>query len=97
MIELTEEQRQILGDTEPIVIDPQSHEECTRARKVYHKLKGLLDDDVRLMYPMLADLDPEDWEDAANYEDTLHKKIGNLSAAVMLQINDCLKEVLELP
>ncbi len=39
-------------------------------RKVYQKLKGLLgDDDPRLMYPMLADLDPEDWEDAAVYED----------------------------
>jgi len=32
-------------------------------------IPGLLDDGARLMYPMLAGLDPEDWEDAANYLD----------------------------
>ena len=26
------------------------------------------EDDVRLMYPAFADIDPEDWEDASNYE-----------------------------
>ena len=70
MIELTEEQRQGLAAAEPVVVDPQTHEEYVLVRKnVYQKLKGLLDDDARLMYPMLSDLDPEDWEDAAIYED----------------------------
>ncbi len=71
MIELTEEQRQELAGAEPLAIDPQTQEEYVLVRrKVYQKLKGLLgDDDPRLMYPMLADLDPEDWEDAAVYED----------------------------
>jgi hypothetical protein len=27
------------------------------------------EDNARTMYPMVADRDPEDWEDAANYED----------------------------
>jgi hypothetical protein len=70
MIELTEEQRLELIGSEPIVIDPQTHEEYVLVRKnVYLKLKGLLDDDARLMYPLLADFDPEDWEDPANYEE----------------------------
>lgn len=70
MIELTEEQRRELVSAEPVVVDPQTHEEYVLVRKsVYEKFKGLLDDDARLMYPMLADLNPEDWEDAANYED----------------------------
>lgn len=70
MIELTEEQRQQLAGPEPVVIDPQTHEEYVLIRKnVYQQIKGLLDDDARLMYPMLADLDPEDWEDASIYED----------------------------
>ena len=70
MIELTEEQRQGLANAEPIVVDPKTREEYVLVRKnVYQKLKGLLDDDARLMYPMLADLDPEDWEDAAIYAD----------------------------
>jgi hypothetical protein len=60
-----------LAGAEPLAIDPQTQEEYVLVRrKVYQKLKGLLgDDDPRLMYPMLADLDPEDWEDAAVYED----------------------------
>jgi hypothetical protein len=70
MIELTEEQRQGLAGAEPVIIDPWTREEYVLVlKKVYEKLKGLLDDDARLMYPMLADLDPEDWEDAAIYED----------------------------
>ena len=30
--------------------------------------KPMEDDDVRSMQVLLADLEPEDWEDAANYE-----------------------------
>jgi hypothetical protein len=69
MIELTEEQRQELVGAGPAVIDPQTHEEYVLVPKnIYQKLKGLLEGDVRVMYPMLADLDPEDWEDAAIYD-----------------------------
>jgi hypothetical protein len=70
MIELTENQRGELACPEPMAIDPQTHEEYVLVRKhVYWQLKGLLDDDARLMYPMLADIDPEDWEDASTYEE----------------------------
>jgi len=63
MIELTEQQRQELGNPEPIAIDPQTRQET------YQRLRGLLeDDDARLMEPLLAELDAEDWEDASNYQ-----------------------------
>jgi hypothetical protein len=70
MIELTEQQRQELGSPEPIAIDPQTRQEYVLVRReVYRRLRALLeDDDARLMEPLLADLDPEDWEDASNYE-----------------------------
>jgi hypothetical protein len=69
MIELNEEQRQELSDPEPVVIDPLTRETYVLiSRKVYDRLKVLLEDDARLMYPLLADLDPEDWEDASAYE-----------------------------
>jgi hypothetical protein len=36
---------------------------------VYKRLRAVLDgDDARLMEPLLADLDPEDWVDASVYE-----------------------------
>jgi hypothetical protein len=71
MIELTPEQRQELMQAEPAVIDPQTRETYVLVRKeVYDRLKGLLeDDDPRLMYPALADIDPEDWEDASVSKD----------------------------
>jgi hypothetical protein len=70
MIELTEEQCQGLAGAEPIVVDPRTHEESLLVRNhVYKKFRGLLDDDARLMYPMLAHFDPEDWEDAASYQE----------------------------
>jgi hypothetical protein len=35
----------------------------------YEKLKGLTgSDEASSMYPLLADIAPEDWEDASNYE-----------------------------
>jgi hypothetical protein len=55
MIELTEEQRQELAGPEPIAFNLQMHEEFF--------------DDARFMYPMLENLGPDDWEDAANYDD----------------------------
>lgn len=69
MIELTEQQRQELEGPEPVAIDPQTRREYVLVRReVYERLRNLLEDDVRLMGPLLADLDPEDWEDASNYE-----------------------------
>jgi hypothetical protein len=69
MIKLTEMQQQELRGPAPLVIAPRTSEEYVLVRKnVYEKLKGLLEDDSRLMYPMLAELDPEDWEDASNYD-----------------------------
>jgi hypothetical protein len=70
MIELSEEQRRQLESPEPLALDPQTQEMYVLVRKaVYDRIKGLLEDDARLMYPALADLDPEDWEDASNYAD----------------------------
>ena len=40
--------------------------------EVYQRLQSLVVDDeslVRDMAPLLADLSPEDWEDAANYDE----------------------------
>jgi hypothetical protein len=70
MIELTEQQRQELASPEPVAIDPQTRQEYVLVRReVYQRLRALLqDDDARLMEPLLAELDPEDWEDASNYE-----------------------------
>jgi hypothetical protein len=69
MIELNEQQRQELGRSEPIAIDPATKQEYVLVRReVYGRLKGLLDEDTRVMEPLLADLDPEDWEDASNFE-----------------------------
>lgn len=70
MIELNEEQRQELSRPEPVVVDPLTRETYVLVRQeVYDRLKALMeDDDARLMYPLLADLDPEDWEDASYYE-----------------------------
>jgi hypothetical protein len=72
VIELTEQQRLELATPAPIAIDPQTRNEYVLVRReVYDRFKKLLDeDDARLMYPGLADLDPEDWEDASVYENT---------------------------
>ena len=43
--------------------------EAQRREQRYDRRRGLLGDDVRLMYPPLADIDPEDWEDASIYDD----------------------------
>jgi len=63
-------QRKELGNPEPIAIDPQTRQEYVLVRReTYQRLRGLLeDDDARLMEPLLAELDAEDWEDASNYQ-----------------------------
>ena len=73
MIELTEEQRQAIAaaqESPPTVTDPLTKTDYVLIRReVYQRLKGNLnEDDARRMAPLLADLDPEDWEDASAYE-----------------------------
>jgi len=70
VIELNEEQRRELSRPEPVVVDPLTRETYVLVRQeVYDRLKNLIeDDDARLMYPLLADIDPEDWEDGSSYE-----------------------------
>ncbi len=73
MIELTDAQPQTLATADkspPIMIDPQTKEVYVLLRKeFYDRFKHVLeDDDARAMAPLLANLDPEDWEDAAAYE-----------------------------
>jgi hypothetical protein len=73
MIELTSTQRQSLAatpETPPVVIDPETQTTYVLLRKdVYDRFKNVFEeDDARVMAPLLADLDPEDWEDAAAYE-----------------------------
>ena len=71
MIELTEQQRQKLSASENVVIDPRTQEEYVLVKKaLYEKLRAFLDDDdSQVMYPLLADLDPEDWEALSVYAD----------------------------
>jgi hypothetical protein len=71
MIELTEQQRQELHGSEPAKArDPQTNETYVLVRTdLYERLRTILDgDDARLMEPLLAELDAEDWEDASAYE-----------------------------
>ena len=70
MIELTEEQRQELAGAEPTrVVDPLTKNEYVLVPvAIYDRLKGILDaDDPEDMYPLLADLEPDDWEDGCDY------------------------------
>ena len=70
MIELTEEQRQELAGAEPArVLDPVTKDEYVLVpAAIYDRLKGILDaDDPEDMYPLLADLEPDDWEDGCDY------------------------------
>ncbi len=73
MIELTHEQLGALAknrEQPPILVDPVTKQSYVLVRKeVYERIQGIMDeDDARLMAPLLADLDPEDWEDASAYE-----------------------------
>jgi hypothetical protein len=73
MIQLTADQHQALENgSDPMrVLDPATNTEYVLIRtEVYDRFKRLLDeDDARIQYAGLADLDPEDWEDAAVYEE----------------------------
>jgi hypothetical protein len=73
MIELTEKQHALIvgHESEPIpVVDPQSDSKYVLMRAdLFERWKTVLgDDDVDSMAPLLAELDPDDWEDASVYE-----------------------------
>jgi hypothetical protein len=73
-IDLSEEQRRALDASpeEPLrLVDPRTQQAYVLVRAdLYQKLQTLLpeDDPVLDMYPLLAELEPEDWEDPAHYE-----------------------------
>lgn len=70
MIELTECQCRELNQPGTIAFDPRTNKQYVLVQKEdYERLRGILEDDsVRLMAPLLANLDPEDWEDASAYK-----------------------------
>lgn len=71
MITLTHEQARVLAEsaeTPPRVIDPRTqHVYFLVSGEVYARAQALLDEeqDVVGMYPLLAELDPEDWQERA--------------------------------
>jgi hypothetical protein len=70
MIELTETQCHALAasrESPPSILDPIANAVYVLLRREeYDRLKRLADeDDARVMAPLLADLDPKDWEAAA--------------------------------
>jgi hypothetical protein len=71
--ELTPELRQALADADgPLeLIDPVTRKAYVLvSAELYQRLQGLIGDetDVAGMAALLADLSPEDWEDASNYD-----------------------------
>jgi hypothetical protein len=72
-VELTEQQRQLLATESPArVIDPKTKAVYVLVpADVYDRVKALVEAepfDPADMYGLLADLAPEDWEDASHYE-----------------------------
>jgi hypothetical protein len=71
MITLTQEQARVLAETvesPPRVVDPQTqHIYFLVNGAVYARAQALLEEeeDVLSMYPLLAELDAEDWQDRA--------------------------------
>lgn len=69
MIELTERQCLELTQPDAIAVDPRTNKQYVLVQKEdYDRLRGIDDDSAQSMAPLLADLDPEDWEDASAYE-----------------------------
>ena len=71
MITLTPEQRTAVMQVGHVRIDdPETNTSYVLIRaEQFERMKSLLGDDVDRMYPLLADLAPEDWEEASNYPD----------------------------
>ena len=72
MIQLTTEQRHELDGPGPArAVDPETNKTYVLVRSdLYERIEGLLEDDMRQMQHLLADLSPEDWEDASAYGST---------------------------
>jgi hypothetical protein len=71
MVELTHEQLHALDERPGLLrlFDPRTKTTYVlMPAEVYEKVKSVVDDDnVRDLEPFLAELAPEDWEDASNY------------------------------
>jgi hypothetical protein len=72
-IELTEQQRRALaqaGGTPLRVVDPATNATYYLVHaELFGKMQAAIqEDDVRQMEPLLAELAPEDWEDASSYQ-----------------------------
>jgi hypothetical protein len=71
MISLTQEQARMLAETAespPRVVDPQTQQiYFLVSGEVYARAQALLEEqqDVLGMYPLLAEIDPEEWQDRA--------------------------------
>ena len=71
MITLTQEQARMLAETTespPRIVDPRTqHIYFLVSGEVYARAQALFEEehDVLGMYPLLAELDPEDWQDRA--------------------------------
>jgi len=69
MITLTQEQARVLAETTespPRVVDPQTqHTYFLVSGEVYARAQALFEEeqDVLGMYPLLAEVDPEGWQD----------------------------------
>jgi len=69
MITLTQEQARVLAqsaESPPRVVDPQTqHIYFLVSGEVYARVQALFEEEqeVLAMYPLLAELDPEDWKD----------------------------------
>jgi hypothetical protein len=73
MFELTPEQRAEVRRTEPArAFDPETKEIYVLVpASRFDRLKDILDDvDSETMYPLLAEIAPEDWEDPLTYGNT---------------------------
>jgi hypothetical protein len=73
-IELTEQQRDVLdAESPPLVVDPKTKAVYVLVpAETYERLKAFLaiePFEPDSMYALLAEFAPEDWEDAANYDE----------------------------
>jgi hypothetical protein len=70
-IELTADQLRAATASPVRITDAESQREYVLVSvEIYKRLRPPFDDDdVRGLEPLLADLAPEDWEDAHNYEE----------------------------
>jgi hypothetical protein len=71
--QITDDQRQAIeqaGGSPVYIADPATNASYVLLRaEDFEKMKAQPDpDDASLMYPLLSDIAPEDWEDVSHYE-----------------------------